>query len=195
LPPPSRGPRAYAMSRTVVAPSGSRRTRKVIPSATEEVHLGEAHASLILGSKSRVTSSRPSLLFYHLRSFLPLAQTATSPEPYMSSEIGADRPFNGRVFAILVGVADRDDLERVAPTPELVDPEWSNPDASLPYGFIPEHLRAAMQDFVVIEGGCRSWRTGERSASRKRSSACGGLACPRRRSRGRWGWTGVGWRP
>lgn len=50
------------------------------------------------------------------------------------------------------GVADRDDLERTALTPEPVNPEGFNPDASLPYGLIPEHVRAAMPDFIGFLG-------------------------------------------
>src|SRR5215213_7816920 len=38
------GPARYAMSRTVVTPSGSRRTRRVTPLARGEVYLVEGHS-------------------------------------------------------------------------------------------------------------------------------------------------------
>jgi hypothetical protein len=49
-------------------------------------------------------------------------------------------------------VVDRDDLERAALTPEPVASEGFNPDASLPYGLTPDHVWAAMQDFVEFLG-------------------------------------------
>ena len=52
----------YAASRTVAAPSGSRRTRKVKALAPEEVHPGEAHClALLAGCQDGETGrgSRP----------------------------------------------------------------------------------------------------------------------------------------
>jgi hypothetical protein len=43
-------------------------------------------------------------------------------------------------------------MERAALSPDPVEPEGFNPDASLPYGLTTEHIRATMHDFVEFLG-------------------------------------------
>lgn len=49
-------------------------------------------------------------------------------------------------------MTERDDLEQAALTPDPVDPEGFDPDATLPYGLTPGHVRSAMHDFVGFLG-------------------------------------------
>jgi hypothetical protein len=49
-------------------------------------------------------------------------------------------------------VADKEDLELVALTPEAVELESFNPESSLPYGLTTDHIRAPMHDFVEFLG-------------------------------------------
>jgi hypothetical protein len=47
---------------------------------------------------------------------------------------------------------DNNGLERAALLPEPLSEDGFNPDAELPYGCKPEHVRAAMQDFLDFLG-------------------------------------------